>query len=95
MNLEQRYKKDPKIVSRLVAEEYILVPIARIAHEVDSIYTLNEVGGRIWDLIDGEKNLSDIKEVIVQEFEVSAEEAETDLVEFLRKLEKVGAVRVV
>ena len=56
---------------------------------------MNEVAGRIWELIDGEKRVADIRDVLIEEFEVSAEEAEADLVELLQQLEEFGAVRVV
>jgi len=93
--LERRFAKDTAIVSRKIAEEFILVPIRQRAGDVDSIYTVNEVGSRIWELIDGEKSLSEIRDVIIDEFEVSNEEAEKDLIEFLQQLEQVGAVRPV
>jgi len=91
--LEKRYTKDPNIVSRKIADEFILVPIKQKAGEVDSIYTMNEVGSRIWELIDGEKPLSEIRDVLVNEFEVNTEETEEDLIEFFQKLEQIGAVK--
>lgn len=91
--LEKRYTKDPNIVSRKIADEFILVPIKQKAGEVNSIYTMNEVGSRIWELIDGEKPLSEIRDVLVNEFEVNTEEAEEDLIEFFQKLEQIGAVK--
>jgi len=91
--LDRRFTKDPSIVFRKVAEEFILVPIKQKASEVESIYTMNEVASRIWELIDGERSLRDIKEIIIREFEVSPEEAEEDLVDFTKQLAKIGAVR--
>lgn len=92
--LNKRYVKDDSVIFRKIAEEFILVPIKRKADEIDSIYTMNEVAGRIWELIDGKKSLSDIKNIILEEFEVSPDVAERDLIEFINQLEHVGAVRV-
>ena len=89
------FAKDPSIVSRNVAGEQILVPIRQKAGEIDSIYTLNEVASRIWELLDGEKQVEEIKSAIVEEFEVSPKEAEEDLLKFLPQLEEAGAVRTV
>ncbi len=91
--LTKCFAKDPSIVSRKIADEFILVPIQQKAGDLESIYTMNEVGARTWELIDGKKQVSEIRDEIVQEFEVSPEEAEADLVEFLQQLEKVNAVR--
>jgi hypothetical protein len=94
-NLEKLYIKEPSVVFRKVAEEFILVPIKQKAGDVESIYTMNEAGGRIWELIDGVRRLNEIKDIIVEEFEVSPEEAEVDIFEFLQQLEHIGAVRAV
>jgi hypothetical protein len=91
--LEKRFSKDPSIVFRKVAGEFILVPIKQKASDVESIYTMNDVASRIWELIDGKRSLKDIKTILIKEFEVSPEEAEKDLVDFSRQLEKIGAVR--
>ena len=93
--LERCFTKDPSIVFRKVAGEFILVPIKQKASEVESIYTMNDVASRIWELIDGKRSLNDIKTMIIKEFEVSSEEAEKDLVDFSMQLEKIGAVRAV
>jgi hypothetical protein len=54
---------------------------------------LNEVGGRIWELLDGQKSVRDLRDIIVSEFEVSVPEVEADMVEFLQKLLAIGAIR--
>ena len=82
-------------MARQIAGEFILVPIRQSAGEVESIYTLNEVGTRIWELLDGQRSLLQIRDLLVDEFEVSPEEAETDLLEFMQGLESVGAVQEV
>ena len=92
--LEQKFRHSPSMVSRRVVDEFILVPIRRSAGELQSIYTADEVGGRIWELIDGQARVRDIRDAIVGEYDVSVEQAEDDLVAFLQQLEKVGAVEV-
>lgn len=87
-----RFAPDPTFVVRHVAGEAILVPARGTPGEEPSIYALNEVSDFIWGQIDGEKRVADIRDAIVAEFEVSADEAEADLVGFLLQLEQVGAV---
>jgi hypothetical protein len=84
--------KDESIVARRIGDEFILVPIHQKAGEVDSIYTLNEVGALVWDLLDGQTPLGQIRDAIVEEFEVGREEAEADLLAFVGQLQSVGAV---
>ena len=61
--------------------------------DLESIYTLNEVAARIWELIDGKRTIREIKKNIVEEFEVSPEEAEKDLQEHLQQLKKMEAIK--
>ena len=91
----RRYDKSSSIVARKIAGELILVPIRKTVGDIDSIYALNDVGRRIWELLDGEKSVAEIRDTIVAEFETTHEEAEADLLEFLQGLEQVGAVREV
>jgi len=90
--LDRRLAQSPSFVTREIAGEIILVPIQQPAGSVASIYTLNELSRFIWELVDGERRVSDIRDAIVDEFEVGREEAQTDLLEFLRQLEHIGAV---
>lgn len=69
------------------------MPVRRTASDVQSIYTTNEVGRYIWELIDGERTVGAILDAIVATFEVSREEAEADLVGFLQQAEQVGAIK--
>ncbi len=93
MNFDERvYKKSDSIVSRKIADEFILVPIRQNVGDLESIYTLNETAARIWELIDGGTKVKKIKEKIIEEFEVTPEEAEKDIIEHLMQLEEIKAV---
>jgi len=93
--LKKVYKKSDSLVSRKIADEFILVPIRQNVGDLESIYTLNEVGARFWELIDGKKKVEEIKDKIVEEFEVMPEEVEKDLIELLQKLEKIEGIKEV
>jgi hypothetical protein len=86
------FARNEAMVARRIGDEFILVPIRQRAGEVDSIYTLNEVGALVWELLDGQTPLGDIRAAIVQEFEVGPEDAEADLLAFLQQLAIVGAI---
>jgi len=90
--LDKVYTKSDSIVSRKIADEFILVPIRQNVGDLESIYTLNETAARIWELIDGKIKVGKIKEKIVEEFEVTPEEAEKDIVEHLMQLEEIKAI---
>jgi hypothetical protein len=81
-----RYRKSENVVTRRIAEQTILVPVTANVAELDSFYMLNDLGTRVWELIDREKNLDQIVETITGEYEVGSEEAMSSVVEFLNSL---------
>lgn len=94
-SLENRFAKEESMVFRKIAGECLLVPIRHNLADLESIYVLNEVGGHIWELIDGVRPVREIRELLVEEFEVSPQEAEADLLTFLGQLQEIGGVRLV
>jgi hypothetical protein len=86
------YAKDESMVGRKIADELLLVPVKQNVAEINSIYSLNELGARIWELIDGKTTLESIVSVITQEYKVDAEEAKSDTLEFLENLVEIGAI---
>ena len=90
--LDKSFSRDPSMVFRKIADECILVPIRKNVGDVESIFTLNPVGAQIWELIDGQRRVEEIRDLIVREFDVSREEAEEDLLVLLQQLGDIGAI---
>jgi len=86
------YKRDESMVSRKIADELLLVPTKQNVANLHCIYTLNELGGRIWELIDGSTSLEEIVSTLTQEYKVEANQAEADIEDFLNQLEEIGAI---
>ena len=57
-------------------------------------YGLNEVGTRIWKLIQEPRRVSEIWDVILEEYEVEPDRCEDDTVELLQELMENGLVEV-
>ena len=88
-------QKNPSFVSRKIVDEVILVPISRKVEEIDCLYALNEVGARIWELVDGNRSLQELRDAIVAEFDVSETEAQEDLAVLIDQLKEIGAIQEV
>ena len=91
--LDTLFARDPSMVFRRIADECILVPIRKNVGDVESLYTLNDVGAQVWELIDGERRVKEIRDQIVATFEVSPAEAEDDLITLLQQLDEIGAIQ--
>ena len=90
--IDQAFQKNENLVFRQIDDETILVPIKNNVGDMESIYNLNEVGAFVWEHLDGNKTLLDIKSMIAEAFEVAPEDAERDLMEFVGQLEEIEAV---
>lgn len=88
------FKKNPNIVTRVIDEETILLPIVRTASEMNCIYTLNKSAARVWELINGKRTLKEIKARIKEEFSGTQEEIDKKFKDLISELDKIHALKL-
>ena len=88
VDLNSIISRSPSIVTRKTGNEYVLVPIANNIADMDSVYTLNETGAFIWELIDGKMSVGDIIENLINEYEIDKENATADVFSFVDNMKK-------
>ncbi|MGB2763668.1 MAG: PqqD family protein [Candidatus Aminicenantaceae bacterium] len=86
------YKKESDFVTRNIKGETIIVPVKGHVSDLDSIYTLDEVGTFIWQLLDGQTSIKQIVKNVCNEYDISPEEAEKDIIELVGSLENAGLI---
>ena len=91
--LDTCFAKENDLVTRDVAGERIIVPIKGHVGDLEGVYTLNELGTIIWQLINGQTTARELVEAVRNEYDVEAAEAEKDVVDFLQSLEDAGLIR--
>jgi hypothetical protein len=91
--LDKCFVKEKELVTRDVAGEIIIVPIKGHVGDLEGVFTLNELGVMIWQLMDGQTTVRQLMEAVKDEYDVEAQEAEKDVVDFLRSLEEAGLIR--
>lgn len=69
-------RKNPDMVTRVIEDETILLPIYKTSDEINCIYTLNKVASRVWEMFDGKKTVGEIKKQILKEFDTTPKEVE-------------------
>lgn len=69
------------VVGRIMDDEAVLV-----LPDKGQVKVLNEVGARIWSIIDGKRSVREIASIICAEYEVGADVAEADTFEFVADL---------
>jgi hypothetical protein len=89
----QRSDDRRSFVTREIGGETLIVPVTGDAMELESIYVLNPVGSRIWELLRAPTTAEQIADVVAGEFTVSQEEAAADTAEFLASLNTRGLIQ--
>ena len=71
------------IVTRKTGNEYVLVPITNNIADMNSVYTLNETGAFLWEQIDGKRTVEEIINVLISEYDIDKQNAESDVLDFI------------
>jgi hypothetical protein len=78
--------RNQNVVSRKIAGELFLVPVkGKLAH-MEQIFALTSVAEYIWDRLDGQRNLHDIRDDVIGQFNVGQEQVDPDIQEFVMEL---------
>jgi hypothetical protein len=88
------FVRDETAVTRRIAGETIIVPVRNDVADLDSIYTLNETGSFIWELLDGQRTVATLVDAVVEEFEVDRELAASDVARLVASLRDEGLLRL-
>ena len=86
MNLKSVPSHSPDIVTRKTGKEYVLVPVANNIADMKSVYTLNETGAFVWDLIDGNRNIEEIITALTEEYDINRQSASEDVISLINNM---------
>src|SRR5580704_975344 len=89
---EARVRRSSNVVSRVVADEAIVIPIRRGAADMDSIFTFNEAGTKLWSLISDGQSSEALAAHLEAVYGLSPEQAAKDAAAFLSDLKQEGLV---
>jgi len=82
-------------VTRRIAGETLILPVSGHVANLDAIYVMNDVGSRIWELLEAPMPVEQIADRLSSEFEVSVERAGDDVREFLGVLSERGLIEYI
>ena len=85
-------RRSDRFVSRSVGGETFVVPVRAGVADLESIFTMNEVGTAIWTRIDGQKTVDELARGLAAEFDVTEVEAAADVTAFVELLASKGLV---
>ena len=75
-----------EFVVRQVLDDIVAIPVGESALQLNGIILLNDVSRVIWQCLEQDTQPDAILRAVTEAFEVSPQEAEADIMEFLDKL---------
>jgi hypothetical protein len=81
MNMDSEFVIPPQVRARMVGEELVLLHL-----ESGTYFGLDPVGARVWQLIQAGKSLSQACDAVIEEYDVSREVLEQDVLALVRNL---------
>jgi hypothetical protein len=92
MNQNSKFRRQDSVAGRRIAGESFLVPVCGSPVDMESIFVLNPVGDFIWQRLDGMHTLQAIHDEMMENFEVTAEQARADAADFIGQLLERGLI---
>lgn len=89
MDAQTRLCHSPDATFQIVAGEAILIHL-----QTGHYYSLNDVGTRFWELLDGQRSVADCATVIAGEYNAPGTVILSDLLELAADLHKEGLAAV-
>ena len=86
------FKKNKDIVSRKITGELFVVPIRGKLADMQRIFALNPVAEYIWQALDEQKSLHDIRDAILSHYDIEKEQAVSDIIEFIEELREADLI---
>jgi len=93
-DLDKIFQKNTELAWRIIDNETVIIPLDEQTSDSEKINFLNETGTRIWKLIDGKNSIKDIVVRIVKEYEIDEKEAEKEVMDFVKKLQRKNLVKL-
>ena len=89
-----KYVRSSAVVSRMIADETLVVPIRNGVGNLDSIYSFNPLGSDLWKLLEKEISLEEMCAWVTEHYEVTSDQALGDIREFVGELVGTGLVAI-
>ena len=89
LSLDSQLVKDRQVIDRVVDDETLL-----IHQQSGHYYSLNSVGTRIWESMDGSRTVRDLAHIVSSEFDVDDERAQSDVLDLASDLVKESLVDI-
>jgi hypothetical protein len=89
---EAVYDRDQRLVTRTIANETFVVPVEGELADLQKLFVLEGVGRFIWDQLDGQRTLAEVKTAVTERFDVDDDTAAADCLAFIGELKEARLI---
>jgi len=86
------FQRNDKIVSREIAGELFLVPVSGNLANMQRMFSLTSVASYIWQQMDGKHSLGEIRDALIEQYDIDKNRADEDILEFTAGLLDAGLI---
>ena len=87
IDIKKCFIRSEDVIVKEIEDQTVILPVIDGVGDLDApIYTLNETGTLVWKRLSPTMTLKKIISTISQDFDVSAEEIQTDTISLVREL---------
>jgi hypothetical protein len=89
IRMEMIFSHSSDVVSREIDGALIIVPLTSgVGDMEDDLFSMNETGTEIWNMLDGKKTVQEVVEALTQQYRAEPAEIEQDVVGIVTELLK-------
>ena len=81
-----------QVILRCVADEYMLIPVGETVFQYNGIFMMTESGKFLWENIEKGAEAEQLKQLLMDEYEIDYDVASADVDEFLEMLTSFGII---
>ncbi len=89
------FRQRGESVTRKLGEESVIVPVRGDIADLASVFVLNETASVLWSKLSASVNEESLVQALLDQYELTAEQASADVSAFLATLSNVGLVQAV
>lgn len=92
---EVKYFANSDYVLREIAGEYMLIPTGKLSMTTNGVVTISESAAYLWKKMEEGKTLSQLCELVLEEYDVDKDTALTDVKELIRNMCGLEIIRTI
>lgn len=87
-------KLNKEFVLRQIADTWVVMALGQTSVDFNGMLTLNASGAMLWKCLEEGGDKEDLVKTLTDAYDVSREDAQADVQEFLDRLVKVGCLEI-